>query len=309
MPLHAIVFNPASGGRPRDALARRVAGVFAGQGHEVALLPTLRPHHATEMVASLLRQRPGEAIDLVALGGDGTLNEVVTGAYRAGELIGAASRVRVAPVPAGTTNVVARSLGLPRGALAAAKAMAAGGERLIDVGTCRVHAQKRPFLLACGVGFDAEVLLRVSPLAKRLVGQRAYQLAALLATGHRERGLVVEIEAADGTTRAHECASLIAGASERYAGTLRLTRDARCDDGLLDVVLLDSTRFVPLLRAAWSAGRTAMEDASGVRVVAAKAVRASAAADVPVHVDAEPFGSLPAEISVLAGALKVRVGR
>lgn len=308
MTLHAIVFNPASGRRPGEALARGVAGIFAADGHATRLLPTAAPGHAADIVEALAREMDGAEVDVIALGGDGTLNEVLLGAHRAGALRGARSTLRLAALPGGTTNVVCRSQGLPADPLEAARAIAAGSERLLDVGTCRIHAAKRPFLLACGVGFDAESLLRVSAPMKRLLGRSAYQLAALLATGDRQRGIVADIERSDGTRESVACASLIAGASELYAGILRLSPTARPDDGLLEVALLSSTRLPALARAAWVAGRRSLEEAPGVRVVKAVAVRVSARIEVPVHVDAEPAGLLPAEIGIQPGVLRMRVG-
>lgn len=308
MTLHAIVFNPASGRRPGEALARQVADVFAADGHATRLLPTQGPGHASDMAEVLLREMGPEPVDLIALGGDGTLNEVLVGASRAGALQGARSSLRLAALPGGTTNVVCRSLGLPGDPLQAARALRAGAERLLDVGTCRVHAQERPFLLACGVGFDAELLLRVSPRMKRLFGQGAYQAAAFLHAGDRRRGLMVEIERADGSRESVACASLVVGASELYAGILRLSREARPDDGLLEVALFSSTRLWPLVRAAWCAGRSSFAEAPGVRVVQALSLRASALVEVPVHVDAESAGHLPASIGIRPGALRMRVG-
>jgi diacylglycerol kinase (ATP) len=305
--LHAIVFNPASGGRPSEARARAVAGIFEADGHATRLLATRAPGHASELVETLLRERGSEPTDVVSLGGDGTLNEVLHGLFRASALV-PGSHVRLLPLPGGTTNVVCRSLGLPPDALAAASAIHAGGERALDVGTCRIHAVKRPFLLACGAGFDAESLLRVGPLMKRLLGKAAYQLAAVLSTGERARGIVAELELPDGRRESVACASIICGASELYAGVLRISRTARPDDGLLEVAMLSSTRFVPLLRAAWAGGRTSLEDAPGVRVAKARSVRVSARAEVPVHVDAEGCGLLPAEIGIIPGALRMRVG-
>lgn len=307
MTLHALVFNPASGRRLRGARTEQIAAVFRADGHAVRLLPTERPGHASDIVEALLRDHGGDPVDVLALGGDGTLNEVLLGGLRAGALRGAGSPLRIAALPGGTTNVVARSLGLPREPLAAARALRSANERLLDVGTCRIHAQKRPFLLACGIGFDAEVLELVSPLLKRVLGQEAYRLAALRGVGERHRGLVADLELEDGGRERFACESLVAGASTLYAGSLRLSRRARPDDGLLEVALLASTRLFPMLRAAWHAGRGAMEDAPGVRVVQARSLRVSARIEVPVHVDAEVMGSLPCEVGVMPLALRMRV--
>ena len=304
--LRAIVYNPTSGARPSGRLVARVAAMFATEG-DVLVLATERPGHAVDLVEELLRGRPGELTDVLALGGDGTLNEVLFGAWRAGAFVPGGPPLRAGILPAGSTNVVARSLGIPRDPARAAARLIAGGTTRLDRGVCRGESVERPFLLACGVGYDAEVALDISPRLKRWLGRHAYSLRALGATGDRDRGLVAEWESPDGTRGSHEAASVIIGNCPLYAGVVRLRRNASLEDGLLDLALLPSTGFLPLLSAAITGILSHLASSRGVLVEPARSVRVRASREVAVHVDAEPMGTTPIEADVLPGALTFRI--
>jgi diacylglycerol kinase family enzyme len=138
--------------------------------HTVELLPTQRPQHAT----SLAREAADRGFDVVAvLAGDGTLTEAANGL--------AGTDAALAPLPGGSTNVYARTLGVSLAPVAAAERLLGSlrrGSRLrIGLGV----ANDRRFLFHCGIGFDAAVIRRVErrrPL-KRYFAHPLYVAAAL----------------------------------------------------------------------------------------------------------------------------------
>ncbi len=145
--------------------------------HDLAVAVTTHRDHATE----LAREAAGQGIDAVlVLGGDGALNEAANGL--------AGSSTALAPVPAGSTNVFARTIGLTNEPVQAAKelvaALARGSRRRVEMGT----ANGRHFLFHLGVGFDADVVEHVEALGvlKRRFGQAAFVYAAL-ATWFRQQ--------------------------------------------------------------------------------------------------------------------------
>ncbi|HEX4490142.1 MAG TPA: diacylglycerol kinase family protein [Acidimicrobiia bacterium] len=149
----------------RDA----VRAVLARE-HTVELLPTQRPQHAT----TLAREAADRGFDIVAvLAGDGTLNEAANGL--------AGTDAALAPLPGGSTNVYARTLGVSLTPTVAAERLLGSlrrGSRLrIGLGV----ANDRHFLFHCGIGFDAAVIKRVErrrPL-KRYFAHPLYVAAAL----------------------------------------------------------------------------------------------------------------------------------
>lgn len=118
--------------------------------HDVEVAQTSRRGHATRLAHAAVH----DGFDVVAVyGGDGTLNEAAEGMLH--------SATAVVPLPGGSTNVYARTLGYPNDALRAAEMLVASLDRVatkrIGVGT----ANRRPFLFTAGVGFDAAVIRRV----------------------------------------------------------------------------------------------------------------------------------------------------
>ena len=150
----------------------------------LVLCPTEHPEHATEL-ASTARQNGADLI--VAAGGDGTINEVANG------LVGSA--VPLGVLPAGTANVLACEIGLPRNPLDAAAVLAELDAQSIAVGRLTVaDGSQRHFLLMAGVGLDAQVLTKVSQRIKNVTGKLAYYIAGFSMLGGKLSRVQVDIE-------------------------------------------------------------------------------------------------------------------
>jgi diacylglycerol kinase family enzyme len=137
--------------------------------HEVEVAETSRRGHATR----LAHAAANDGFDVVAvLAGDGTLNEAADG------LVG--SQTALAPLPGGSTNVYAKTLGVPHDLRAAASALLESLERrsFHRIGVGAVNSRR--FLFHCGVGFDAAVIRRVERYGelKRYASHPIYVLAA-----------------------------------------------------------------------------------------------------------------------------------
>jgi diacylglycerol kinase family enzyme len=138
--------------------------------HEVQVVETSRRGHA----ARLAQHAAAQGVDLIVVfGGDGTLNEAANGL--------AGSESALAPLPGGSTNVFARTLGLsddPVEATAAIlDALARGSTRRVGIGS----VNRRYFLFHCGIGFDAAVVEQVERRSglKRYAGHPLFIYAAM----------------------------------------------------------------------------------------------------------------------------------
>lgn len=158
-----LVVNPkatATTARVRDVLAHALASET-----RLEVVETKARNHATE----LARRAAEDGLDVVvALGGDGTVNEVVNGLLADGPRDGLPA---LAVVPGGSTNVFARALGQPAGAVEATgeilEAIRTDRRRRIGLG----RADERWFTFCAGLGLDAEVVRRVEH--RRADGRRA----------------------------------------------------------------------------------------------------------------------------------------
>jgi diacylglycerol kinase family enzyme len=163
-----LIVNPtASSMTPR----RRVrVQQLLGQHHRLEVAETYRRGHATRLARAAAR----EGIDVVVVAaGDGTLNEAADG------LIG--TDTALAPLPGGSTNVFARTIGVPNSIMAATEqlveSLAAGSTKRVGVG----EANGRHFLFHLGCGYDAEVIEQVErrPWVKRRLAHSVFAVAAV----------------------------------------------------------------------------------------------------------------------------------
>jgi YegS/Rv2252/BmrU family lipid kinase len=280
-----IISNPGAGGRARPSLPR-IAEALDRRGLAVRWRLTAGPGDATRLA--------GEAVAsgaelIVVHGGDGTVNEALQ------PLVGGATALAV--WPAGTSNVLARELGLPRDFQRLADTVAAGRLRRVSVG----RAAERAFVLMAGVGLDAAVVRSVNPRLKRFAGEGAYWAAGLRQLVRwRPRRFLVDVEGR------HEPATfaVIANAAS-YGGGLRLAPRARMDDEVLDLCLFDVTvrrRFLRYLVAGFSGSHVGL---AGVTYAQAREATARDGEDVPVQVDGELWGTLPMRFACVPAALSV----
>jgi len=162
-----LVNTSASSVTPRGKVVIQKA---LSADHDVTVATTNRRDHATRIA----RGAANEGVDVVVvLGGDGTLNEAANGL--------AGTRTALAPLPGGSTNVFARTIGLPNDPIEATGALLDGLaiERIEDVGLGCVNG--RYFLFHVGLGFDAAVVEQVERRAalKRWAGHPLFAFSAV----------------------------------------------------------------------------------------------------------------------------------
>jgi YegS/Rv2252/BmrU family lipid kinase len=297
----ALVIHNPSAGSGRRGRARRLDGVRRALEHRGVvsdLVETRVPGDATGFGRRAGTE--GYAFVLVC-GGDGTLNEVVNG------LVGTpgARTVALGVLPAGTANILARELGVPRDLEQAAACITAGTARRIALGLAiPVDApdRRRYFVCVAGAGPDGEIVHSIDLALKKRVGILAYWWGAARVTCSYgfPRFRV--------TANAHQVdASFVTvGRTRRYGGPFMLTPDARLDEDAFDVVALVTRRraaYLGHLPAAWRGSLRGR----GIHRWKTTNVTCAPLGDRPVHaqVDGEPIGPLPVEFSIVPDALTI----
>jgi diacylglycerol kinase family enzyme len=173
--------------------------------------------------------RPGQLPDVVVVaGGDGTIGKVAKRLARTG--------IPMAVVPMGTANNVARSLGIGVDAAAAVRGLARPRLRSVDLGVARTKHEQEYFLEGFGLGVFAQL---VGERARRK--DKALRRAALLIADALDEYAPhhVELEV-DGRDRSGHYVLLAVMNAQSLGPALGVAPDARCDDGELDVVLVDA---------------------------------------------------------------------
>ncbi len=172
------------------------------------------------------------ATTLLLVGGDGTWNRCATAVIEAG----AADRVRLGFIAAGTGNDFARNLGAPAHDVAAMAALAAdpGAERRVDAGILESGGETRWFLNVAGFGFDVAVLEDLAGRGGR--GGPTGYVAAALRRLFSYPGFAFTEGGAQG--RSHLAMMLVFSNGTNFGGAFRIAPAARVDDGLLDQVII-----------------------------------------------------------------------
>ncbi len=290
-----FILNPVAGhGRSQRVLARLQAALTNRSGVRTVTWSTSGPGHARELALRAAREGYTR---IVAVGGDGTVHEVLNGLMEAGPQL--LARVGLGVVPAGSGNDFARNLGIPAQPQALADRLTGGTWGRVDVGL----VNGRYFGNVAGVGFDAEVAALANRLPKYLPGTLTY-LGGALAMLARYRNARVSL-VLDGTPLERRVLLVAVGNGACYAGGMIICPGARMDDGRFRVVVagdltrLEVLRVLPTIYRGGHMGHPKVEAFDAAEVVI------SADRRLFVQADGEIVGTTPARLRILPRALQV----
>jgi YegS/Rv2252/BmrU family lipid kinase len=265
---YPLIFNP----KARSQKGTKMMRFLMAHGGRFAMYATNHAGEARELAARFAKQ--GESV-VVAVGGDGTINEVVSG------LVGSSTVLGI--LPAGTMNVFARELGIPSDSFERAfQIIEDGAIREVDV----FHANGFPFIQMAGVGFDAQVIEETRWEAKKMLGPLAYLLAAVKVLGEKPPEMELVLE----NGHIEHGVAVLAGNGSLYGGPFRFFRNADNHDSMLDVIVykesgyrlvLDSLRGIAM-------GGVDLSDSTSYFQTGSFTVRSNR--EVPMEVDGEWIG-------------------
>jgi len=236
---------------------------------------------------------------VAAVGGDGVVNQVIAAL--------AGTKVALGIIPAGTGNLLAGNLGIPRLPNRATQNLISGRRRRIDVGQAALDGKTYDFAVACGIGFDAQVMAATGSRAKRHLGKLAYFISALKVGRHI--GNVDHEISLDGITQTGAAQVMVANLGDMAAG-LAPRRPILPDDGLLDIIVVRAGNPLMAIPGIWAAFRQRElgKSADGRALRAqGQVVRVESVKPRLVEIDGDVVGQTPVEISIRPGALTVIV--
>ena len=291
-----VIFNPAAKGNK----ARHFRHELERIGAECALKPTGGPGDARRLAAVAV----GEGFEnVVAAGGDGTVNEVLNGIGDAPEGF---ARSRLGVMPLGTINVFARELVLPFGLKAAWGVIRQGREKRIDLPRVEFARpggrEGRYFAQLAGAGLDARAVELVQWSLKKKIGPLAYVLAGLNALRETPPRITV---AGDGGSATGEL--VLIGNGRLYGGSFHIFPQADLINGRLDVCVFPRARLSTVIRCGLPLLLRGRLPASTYEAFQATSFTLSSATPTPLEADGELIGHLPATFSVRPAGLRVIV--
>lgn len=291
-----VVLNPISG-QGRAMLHRHeIEAVLRRHGIDFALVISDRPGHAIEIVSRAIADG---CRHILAVGGDGTVNECANGIFRQDAV--ATTEVTLGVMPIGTGNDWARTHRIPKDYADVAALMAAETSRLHDAGIAEFDDRgTRHFINVAGIGFDAHV---VEALPDRTLGPMAYLVGLV-------KGLLsytaVPLRLTLGERKLEARAFVLFFAIGRYCGNgMNVAPQAEVDDGLFDVTLVQELSRWEVLKSLRKLFDGTLLDHPKVLAFREKQGEVTAAHAQPVEADGELIGHAPVRFSILPRALRV----
>jgi len=272
-----------------------------GLKYEAAL--TTGPLEATAMTERAVREsRPV----VVAVGGDGTLNEVVNGFFHNGAPI--PTTTKLAMLPLGTGGDFRRTLNIPLDHRAAIQIIASGVPRRLDAGCVSYQAADgstgvRHFINIADAGLGGDVVHRVNNGSKRL-GTLTFKVAslmALLAWKNKPMNVVV-----DGVSHDLKAQQVVIANCQYFGGGMRMAPTASPTDGVFDVILVGNAGKIETIRGmnAVMSGAHLDQHNPNIQLMYGKRIAVSAEETVRIDLDGEDPGFLPALFEIQPSAIE-----
>ena len=297
----AVLFvNKGAGSGRAGRRLIQVLEIFKRRGCRVDAIETESRSELEEHVEKFIKE---DRRIFLGMGGDGTVQGLIQAAL--------GRNVKIGIIPAGGGNDFASALGLPPDPVEAAQRLFSCTPRHVDVAMARTEdGNKRIYVGGGGIGLDAEAAKYAANHYQRWPGRIRYVAAALHAL-RRFEPLRVHAQFWRPDFGELESEVLLACAlnSPTYGGGIRLAPEARINDGLVDLTLLDSlspSRVIGLLPGLLTSGEIS---SPGMQRVQCARVRLEPDRPCLFHGDGEIFGPAPVEIEIMQRAACVLAPR
>lgn len=292
-----VIVNPAAGAGRAARLAPWLRERLVMRP-DVDLHVTTGPGDAEETAAAAAADGHDRVI---AVGGDGTVQEVVNGLLAAGGV------VEVGIVPVGTGNDLARSLGLPADPARAWTIAIGRSTRAVDLGRARNgDGTERWFASAAGVGFDAQIAAAMAARRGWQASRAGYLLTTLVELrrfSNRRLRIVL-----DGQEVERDVLLVAIANGAYYGGGMRIAPEASPDDGHLDVCIVGDISRLTALRELPNLYRGTHVRNPAVVMRTARRLEINGDPGTRIHLDGEPFGGLPLTVSIAPAAVEIAAG-
>lgn len=263
-----FIVNPNAGKKISGQLIETIKKVFPSDIYnEIAIWKDREHFH--EIVETL---KSGNYTDAVAVGGDGTVNQVAKTVLNSGITLGI--------VPAGSGNGLARSLGLSMNVEEAIKQIAKGNTTLIDSGT----VNGTPFFCTSGVGFDAHIGKLFATSAKR--GLQSYVKITLREfSSYKAKDYKISIDGKEFDRKAFLITVANAG---QYGNNFYIAPQAKLNDGIFHIVILKPFSLFAGIGTVIKVLQRKANEASLIETFTGKEIIVKRSSSDSIHFDGEP---------------------
>lgn len=287
------ILNPKAGGKSVPHIPAS-AEILRAQG----------PGHATQLAAYAIESG---ADVVVAVGGDGTINEVVNGFFNGDEPI--SHDARLAIIPHGSGSDFPRVLNLPWQQEKAAALIESGTARAVDIMKVRYTQMDGTSALRYSInitsfGMGGAVAARVNRSSKLLGGRMAFILSTLR-TALTYSGVNVDLTLDASKTIRAKIMNVAVGNGQYHGSGMWVCPGAAIDDGFLDVTVIRQLSFLRVVKNLPVLYNGEIYSHPKVESYRVKRIQADSKETALIEIDGEPLGRLPIEIEIMPGAIRV----
>lgn len=284
-----FIVNPISGTQSKKLILSLVEEKVDREKYEFEVVRTEYAGHAIEIAA---KAASDHADVVVAIGGDGTINEIARSLIHTQTALGI--------IPCGSGNGLARHLQIPLDPKGAIEVINKGCLSCIDYGKINNY----PFFCTCGVGFDAFVSLKFAKAGKR--GLLTY-LENTLHESLSYKPETYELEDEDGTKKYKAFLIACANASQ-YGNNAYIAPQASLKDGLMDVTILEPFTVLDVPALSFQLFNKTIDQNSRIKTFKTKKIRISRNKPGVIHYDGDPvMTGENIEVEIFAKGLNVVV--
>lgn len=299
-----VIVNPRSGGGLSEKRWASVVGPITDGLGAFDTRFTEAPGHARTIAFE--EATAGRQL-VVALGGDGTISEVADG------LVAAGGQAELGIIPRGTGGDFRRSLGIENQLFDAAEHVRKTKSRKVDMGRVSfvAHdgtASSRHFINVTSLGFSSTVAKRANDASKKLGGRISF-LSAVVRSLLTYDNAEVMVSVDGGEARRMTVLLAAIGNGRFFGGGMKICPEAMLDDGHFDLVTvgdLGRLEVLAKIHRIYSGNHLSMKEVQSVRCRQLHVTAADPAGEIPVEIDGETPGRLPASLTIVEGALRLR---
>ena len=297
MKSYALIVNPASGRGRAQRKAEELRQALSDSA-SVEVLETTHRGAALDLAAGAV----GRVDRVIAVGGDGTLNEVVSGLMSTGSV--GPRLPELGFLPAGTANAAVQAFRLGSDPVSLARALTDAEARPLDVGMVRHEGGERAFLLWFGAGWDAVVIDTLNTSRSGFMGVSGLfghvpQMFRAL-SGYDQPPITADV---DGSSFGTHASVVVANVGEVAFGGL-VTDGADPSDGRFDVVGIPHLSVLKGIRLGFQMMTSSLTRSAAVKHELGAQIVLQSDGEVPFQLDGEPVGALPATVTLVPGAVR-----
>ena len=302
---YLVIVNPNAGGRKAEKDWPQIEAILKKQTFEIEVIETKYRHHAISIVADKITN--DHYRNIIVVGGDGTVNEVVNGIFAQNEV--PTMDIRMGVVMIGTGNDWGKMFDIPNDYEEAIALISAKNTFVQDVGHVSYFVGKeektRYFINCAGLGFDALVTETTNKSKDAGKSSTLSYFKSLIGSLFRYKPIDVRVHIDNREILDGKLFTLSLGIGKYTGGGMQQNPDAVADDGLFDLMLVDNIAKTKLIRKIKKLYDGSIKEIKEVQSFRLNNMKVESDHKLMLEVDGESLGHAPFTFGLIPESLQV----